>query len=84
MAQLIAKIEHRIAGIPCLIAVSNFVGVKGSYSYNAASDLDYYGYVESDWFVMDRRGRHAPWLERKVDKHEEQLIEDLIKTELGE
>ncbi len=83
MKNVIAELEHRIAGIPCKIAVVSFTSVPASYSYNAPSDLDYYGYVESDWFVLDRRGRHAPWLEKKVDKHEEQLIEDLISDRLS-
>lgn len=56
-------IQTRLAGIPCQIAVTNFKRVKGSYSYNAPSDLDYYGYVDYDYEVMDRRGRPAAWLE---------------------
>ena len=31
----IAEIESRVAGIPCLIGVSHFDCVQGSYSYNA-------------------------------------------------
>ncbi len=63
-------IQTRLAGIPCQIAVSNFHRIKGSYSYNAPSDLDYYGFVEYDYQVLDRRGRPAPWLERKVSEAE--------------
>lgn len=68
-------IQTRLAGIPCQIAVSNFKRVKGSYSYNAPSDLDYYGYTDYDYEVLDRRGRPAPWLERKVSTDE---IDDII------
>ena len=63
-------IQTRLAGIPCQIAVTNFHRIKGSYSYNAPSDLDYYGFVEYDYEVMDRRGRPAAWLERKVSEAE--------------
>lgn len=63
----IAEIETRVAGIPCLIGVISFNRVEGSYSYNAASDMDYYGYTESEWEVCDRRGRKAQWLERKLN-----------------
>lgn len=63
-------IQTRLAGIPCQIAVSNFKRVKGSYSYNAPSDLDYTGYTEYDYEVLDRRGRPAPWLEKKVTEDE--------------
>lgn len=68
-------IQTRLAGIPCQIAVSNFKRVKGSYSYNAPSDLDYYGYTDYDYEVLDRRGRPAAWLERKVSEAE---IDDII------
>lgn len=70
-------IQTRLAGIPCQIAVANFKRVKGSYSYNAPSDLDYYGYTDYDYEVLDRRGRPAPWLERKVsaDDIEQKIID---------
>lgn len=63
-----AIIQTRLAGIPCQIAVSNFKRVKGSYSYNAPSDADFYGYTDYDYEVLDRRGRPAPWLEKKVSQ----------------
>lgn len=63
-------IETRIAGIPCLVEADVFVS-KGSYSRNAASDWDYYGYAEvGEFTIMDRRGRPAPWLERKLTDKE--------------
>ena len=61
-----AEIESRVAGIPCLIGVTHYHSVRGSYSYKAPSDLDYHGYTQSEWDVLDRRGRKAPWLERKM------------------
>jgi hypothetical protein len=68
-------IETRIAGIPCLVEADVY-GSKGSYSYNAPSDWDYYGYVEiGELTVMDRRGRPAPWLERKLTNKEIERIE---------
>ena len=36
----IAEIESRVAGIPCIIGVTHFESVRGSYSYHAASDWD--------------------------------------------
>lgn len=63
-------IQTRLASIPCQIAVTDFRRVEGSYSYNAPSDLDYYGFVDYDYEVLDRRGRPAPWLERKVSTDE--------------
>ena len=62
----IAEIESRVAGIPCLIGVTHYECVRGSYNYNAASDMDYYGYSEAEWEVLDRKGYKAAWLERKL------------------
>ena len=68
-------IQTQLAGIPCQIAVTDFKTVKGSYSYDDPSDLDYYGYCEYDYEILDRRGRPAAWLERKVSTDE---IDDII------
>ena len=80
----IAEIESRVAGIPCLIGVTHFDCVHGSYSYNAASDMDYYGYSESEWDVLDRRGRPAAWLERKLTDDDRQRIEQEIAEAMTE
>jgi len=52
----IAEIDSRVAGIPCKIGVVEYSRYEGSYSYNAPSDIDYYGYTEMDFDVLDRRG----------------------------
>jgi len=83
MKGYLATIEHRVAGIPCLIGVTDFTSVSGSYAYNAQSDLDYHGYTECDYRVLDRRGRVAPWLERKLDKSAQADIEELICDRLS-
>lgn len=74
----IAEIETRVAGIPCIIGVTDYSSTSGSYNYNAASDHDYYGYSESCWEVCDRRGRPAPWLAKKLTSREESRIESEI------
>ena len=80
----ITEIESRVAGIPCLIGVTHFDCVRGSYSYNAASDMDYYGYSESEWDVLDRRGRPAAWLERKLTDDDRRRIEQEIAEAMTE
>lgn len=74
----IATIEARVAGIPCQVGVIEFDRVAGSYSSNADSDLDYYGYTDCEYDILDSRGRPALWLERKVTADERQAIEDKI------
>ena len=71
----IAEIESRVAGIPCLIGVTEYTNVEGSYSYHAASDWDYRGYTDCTWDVCDRRGRKASWLERKLSIEDRDRIE---------
>ena len=61
-------ISHRIVGIPCLIKVTEFNVVKpwrGSVHTCPSAD-DWYGYTDIDFEVCDRRGRPAPWLEKKL------------------
>jgi hypothetical protein len=79
----IAEIETRVAGIPCIIGVTYFESVSGSYSYYAASDWDYRGYTECEFTVCDRRGRPAPWLERKLTSKDESRIESEIAEYLA-
>jgi len=80
----IAEFETRVAGIPCVIGVVDYISVAGSYSQNAASDWDYHGYSESDWVVCDRRGRPAPWLEKKLTSKDERRIEQEIAKHMSD
>ena len=68
--------DTRIAGIPCQIGVTYFhyqPPWRGS-AQTCDSDWDYYGYTELEYDVLDRRGRPATWLEKKID--------DEIRTEI--
>ncbi len=80
----LAEIESRVAGIPCLIGVTDFSSVRGSYSYHADSDMDYYGYCESEWVVLDSRGRPAAWLERKLIDADRSRIEQEVAEAMTE
>lgn len=65
LAQYEAVIEYRMHGIPCQIGVISFESISGSYSYNAASDVDYYGSTDAEFDILDRKGYRAKWLEDK-------------------
>ena len=67
-----------IAGIPCQIRVTSYNQVKGSYSRNADSDQDFYGYTDCEWDVLDRKGYAAPWLARKMTDRDTARIDQLI------
>jgi len=76
-------LQTDIQGIPALIRVNTFKQVRGSFHPDAASDLDYLGYTEMDYEVLDRKGYLAPWLERKIDEHDEERIETMIHNKYG-
>lgn len=67
MSEYVIDLPTRVSGIPCLVRVLHYDRVEGSFSWHAASDMDYLGYTDCDWELLDQRGRRAPWLERKLD-----------------
>lgn len=76
-------IEARIQGIPCLIDVTYFFEQKPLGRYCDSRD-DCYGYTEIEYDVCDRRGRKAPWLERKMKDEDYDAVERLIIDKRGE
>lgn len=66
--------KTRIAGIPCQIAVTHFK-VQPPLGRNCDSDWDCYGYTSIEFDVLDRRGRPAAWLERKLTPRDIERIE---------
>jgi len=74
-------LENTVKGIPCQIRVDQFYiqpRWKGSPHTCPSSD-DYYGYTEVNYTVLDRRGREAPWLEKKITADEDKRICDEIE-----
>lgn len=59
-------INTRIAGIPAKVGVKHIYRQAGSYLRDEVSDLDYHGYREFDYDVLDTKGKRAYWLERKL------------------
>ena len=66
--------DTKIAGIPCTVRI-DYVRVTPP-DPRGDSDWDYYGYTEFDYTVCDRRGRPAPWLEKKMTRADEARIHD--------
>lgn len=73
------QFKSRVAGIPCIIEVTHYNIIKGE-GYGAPSDIDARGGVESEFEVLDSRGRRALWLERKMNAD---MIHN-IKSEIAE
>lgn len=76
------EIETRVCGIPCIAKLTSYESQaphKGS-AQSCDSDMDYYGYEEIEFEILDRRGRSAPWLQRKLTAADDSRIQ----TELSE
>ena len=59
-----ANFETTVAGIPCGVVVTY-------YFIDHGDDGEY---VERDWFLVDRKGYKANWLESKLTEQEERRI----------
>lgn len=73
--------ETRIAGIPCRVELTHCF-VQKPLGPRCDSDLDCYGYADVEFDVLDRNGRPAPWLERKMSDSERSEIEGLLLEEV--
>jgi hypothetical protein len=45
-----------------------------------ASDWDYYGCEEIEWEILDRKGRRAPWLDRKLSPADRAAITRYLRS----
>ncbi len=79
----IIDVDVRVGGIPCLARVTHFYRKEGSYNRAEESDMDYYGYTESEWALHDRRGRRAEWLDKKLKQKDVEFIESEIEKALS-
>ena len=67
-----------VAGIPCTIAIQSYADVP-SRLYGHPDDSTE-GYYECEYEICDRKGRPAPWLERKATKEDHRRIEAEIEA----
>ncbi len=75
------QIETKIAGIPCIAKLDRMF-VQKPLGPSCDSDYDCYGYTEIEFTVCDRRGRPAPWLERKMTYKDQSRIENELEVAL--
>ena len=75
-----AEIESTVAGILCIIGVIDWEAYVPAYT-SGPPDRCYPSEGGcGSWEVLDRRGRKAPWLERKLNRDECRRID----TEVAE
>jgi hypothetical protein len=75
--RFIRTFVSRVEGIPCQIGVINYARQPPMSAETAHSDLEFYGYTETDYVVLDRRGSPAPWLQEKL-KDDDYIVQEII------
>ena len=78
-------VKVRVQGIPCLASVTHF---KSQPRFNGPasacdSDEDYFGFTECEFEILDRNGRPASWLARKLTDLDTKSIERAIASSMA-
>ena len=76
-----ANFDTTVSGIPCGVVVTHFLKVHPDRG--ADSDWDYYGYTESEWFLVDRKGYKAAWLEKMLDDDDKIRISEEVEEAMS-
>lgn len=77
-------IEATIQGIPCLIKVTSFTPERPGRYCGPPEDCFPEEPAEFSYDVLDRRGRPAPWLERKMADADHERIGELVLEAIAE
>tara|TARA_R110000787_G_scaffold229941_1_gene337471 strand:- start:181 stop:450 length:270 start_codon:yes stop_codon:yes gene_type:complete len=79
MSKFIMRLDYEIDGTPCLIGVTNYEHFPpvSSDPRQCHSDLEYYGYSEIDYVVLDENGEPEHDLQDKVNAT---IHDDIIET----
>ena len=80
-------VDLRISGIPCkaLIFLCKRVPAWKGSAESCPSDLDWSGYTELEFAILDRRGYEAEWLEKKIPADSlEELVIEAYQSQYGE
>ena len=69
------EIDVRVCGIPAIARVTHYWPGDPGYMSGPPDRCYPPEPAELDWELLDRRGRPAPWLERKLTDAERERIE---------
>lgn len=74
------EIDVRVCGIPAIARVLHYRPYEPAYRRGHPDNWEPASPPEIDFEILDRRGRPAPWLERKLtDAERERIGRDLIE-----
>lgn len=62
----LAQIPIHIRGIPALAGITSFYHERPTATSRPDTPTEAFGDVEFTWEPLDRRGRYAAWLDRKL------------------
>jgi len=68
-------IDVRVCGIPAIARVLHYRPYEPAYRRGHPDNWEPASPPEIDFEILDRRGRPAPWLERKLTERERERIE---------
>ena len=75
--------DTKVAGIPCQCKVTHYLSGKPAYIEGPPENAEEAEPEEFEYVILDRRGRPAPWLQRKVTPaDDERLLEEFHTTVL--
>lgn len=78
------EIDVRVCGIPAIARVTHYWPGDPGYMSGPPDRRYPPEPAELDWELLDRRGRPAPWLERKLTDAERERIERELLEHLEE
>ena len=65
----------KVCGIPCGVVVESYHKTEPTYSCMAETPEEYYGDLEIEYFLVDRKGYRANWLQNKMDQYDKEELE---------
>jgi hypothetical protein len=72
------KIEATVCGIPCLVGVTYWEPYqRGRYCGPPEKCYPPEG-GRGEWKILDRKGRPAPWLERKMTDQDRDMVNEEV------
>ena len=74
----VTEFESNLCGIPCKICITSWEPYRSAILRADPEDSHPAEGGCGDWEILDRNGRPAPWLERKMTKQEQARIENEI------
>ena len=71
-------IETRVCGIPCIVRVTHWEPYDPGRTSGPPESCYPPEGGEGEWEILDRNGKPAPWLERKMTDRDQNLVSETV------